>query len=272
MKRTLIHKSQFARTYLEESEICLRIVKKFPGHVLRSFNRPLYLGEGEVRLQSGREAVESEISCLRSLQKAVHIVTLVDVLEISDHSLELVFEFAGRPVLRWIGNGFERISDPRFLDVREILRQTLLGVSEIHSAGIVHKDLKEQNILANFKNDRFVIAICDFGSACFVDRDSPVIHDAQGTLEYTPPEILLHGKGDGFKRDLWSIGIFFFALLTLRLPWAQRTEAEIIATEISRPLDISDSAWELLHGLTTYDPNLRWSGHQALAARYFSDL
>jgi serine/threonine protein kinase len=260
-----------AKTYKHDKYV----IKKFPGHLMNKYATPVYLGEDQAKLISGREAVESEISKLRVLARAKNVVKLVDVRENSDHSIELVFESAGDPVLRWIGNRYfpiSRIKADKYLaaDTRNILRQILSGVSEIHQAGIVHKDLQPGNILAD---DRLQIAICDFGSAAIVDTIYPIIFDAKGTLEFTPPEILLHGKGDGFKRDTWSIGIVFFIFLTGRLPWFKRTESEIVEDEISRPQEVEDDqAWELLHGLTLHDVDKRWSVNEAISSKYLSSV
>lgn len=257
MTRTLIYESKHAMTYKEND----KVIKKF--HALDRVDRPVYHASGEVTLVSRREAAQSEIYILRTLGRANHVVKLLDVVEISDHTIELVFAYAGQPIMRWIGNRYEPISD---LPVAEVMRQTLAAVAELHDVGVVHKDLQPNNILAEITNDRLHIAICDFGSAVLVDKNSPIIYDAQGTLQFTPPEILLDGEGDGFKRDLYSVGILFFAILTLKLPFL--TEEEILTQEISRPGTISDSAWALLQGLTDKNAESRWTLEQARSSEY----
>ncbi len=273
--RILIYKSQFASTYRDDAAKVA--IKKFPGAFMHKYDRPLYLGSGDVRLLSGREAVEAEIAKLRLVAGGKHVVQLMDVVENPDFSIELVFAWAGQPVMTWDRKNklYEKMYD---FSVTDVLRQTLAGVNELHAVGIVHKDLQPHNVLVAFGPEiqpeahairgSLHIRICDLGSAVFVDKANPIIYDAQGTLHYTPPEILLHGECEGFKRDMWSVGILLFALLTCKLPFM--TESEILTEEIQRGEGMSDDAWEMIQGLTQRDVNKRWNVEQSIDARYIN--
>ena len=275
---TLLHRSPYAFTYVETYGGKAYAVKKFPVYTFGRFDRPLYLGDGDVRLRSGREAVDTEIAILTLLENAENVVKIdeVRVGKSEKYPIQIVFRWAGSSVLVWREERYYPSASllPMYTEseLRQIMRQLLTGVKAIHDAGVIHKDLKPENILIDRKNDRLGnLAICDFGSASFGDRKFPIIHDAQGTLEFTPPEILLHGTGDGVKRDAWSVGVVFFCLLTGRLPWAERTEAAILRTDIARPASATDEVWELLHGLTERDPSHRWSPSHALTSSFIQN-
>jgi serine/threonine protein kinase len=86
----------------------------------------------------------------------------------------------------------------------------------IHSKGILHRDVKPDNIIFNALG---YPKLTDFGVSCICEDSSLSCSYASGTLSYLAPEVLtsshVHGKGS----DYWSLGVVFYELLYLSKPW-----------------------------------------------------
>jgi len=90
----------------------------------------------------------------------------------------------------------------------------LRGLKYIHSAKILHRDLKPRNLLVNSNCD---LKICDFGLARAVVPDlkakTGVMTDYVATRWYRAPELLLSWKEYSNSVDVWSVGCIFAELL-----------------------------------------------------------
>ena len=117
-------------------------------------------------------------------------------------SLYLVMEFSG--------TNLDQVMKSLNLDdfqLCSILGQILQGLMFIHSAGIVHRDIKTHNILIN---DSGRLAIINFGLACKIEE---VSLGYVSTWWNTAPEILLSFQAD-MKVDIWSVGCVLAELMT----------------------------------------------------------
>ena len=85
--------------------------------------------------------------------------------------------------------------------------QVLDGLQHLHRKGVVHRDLKPQNLLVE-KSPYFKVVISDFGLAKIV-TDTTLLMTFCGSLKYTAPEVFrcLLGEGYGSSVDLWSLGV-----------------------------------------------------------------
>lgn len=109
--------------------------------------------------------------------------------------------------------------------VRRLAAQLLEGVAAIHAAGIVHGDLKSDNILVG---DDDHVTIIDFGLARMETESERAFGGRMlsGTPEYMAPEII---RGDAMTRaaDIYAVGIIVYEMLTGTTPFAGGTMAEI---------------------------------------------
>ena len=89
-------------------------------------------------------------------------------------------------------------------------RQLVYGIEYLHQIGICHRDLKPENILLDPNKDAI---IADFGFASWMP-DS-IYHNNCGSLHYAAPEILKSEPYNGKPADIWSLGVIFFAMITV---------------------------------------------------------
>ncbi|OUM51157.1 hypothetical protein BVG19_g244 [[Candida] boidinii] len=97
--------------------------------------------------------------------------------------------------------------------IQSFLYQILCGVLYIHSADVIHRDLKPGNILINSQG---VLKICDFGLARGINSDylkhnhkSSLITNYVATRWYRAPELMLCKRSYGKEVDMWAVGCIF---------------------------------------------------------------
>jgi eukaryotic-like serine/threonine-protein kinase len=114
------------------------------------------------------------------------------------------------------------------------LRQMLSGLATVHSAGVLHRDLKPMNILLR---DADNLVIGDFGISRFSESDSEHTTEAMllGTPAYMSPEQCMGQRVDE-RADLYSVGVIFYEMLAGRRPYLGRVVTEILKAHISAPI------------------------------------
>ncbi|MDM8532959.1 serine/threonine-protein kinase [Anaerolineales bacterium HSG25] len=101
-----------------------------------------------------------------------------------------------------------------------IFRQILAGLKNAHDQGVIHRDLKPQNILL-FDDDQ--VKIADFGLGKRINPDTFTMtltytHEVIGTLYYAPPEQMKGLQLADFRSDIFSLGKIFYLVLTGQSP------------------------------------------------------
>lgn len=124
-------------------------------------------------------------------------------------------------------------------DILRVLYEISLGMDHAHRQGVIHRDLKPDNILMT---DRQEVKITDFGLArtMYVDRGFTDTGEAVGTPYYMSPEQLRGEKVDG-RSDIYSFGIIAFEMVTGRRPFFDENYMELAKKHIYAPMpDIAD--------------------------------
>ena len=113
----------------------------------------------------------------------------------------------------------EYISKKGQIDWKEsvqIITQVLKALAHAHSRGVIHRDIKPQNIMITDDN---VVKVTDFGIARFFTNETQTMTDKTiGSVHYISPEQAKGLKTD-VKSDIYSVGIVLYEMLTNRLPF-----------------------------------------------------
>ena len=130
----------------------------------------------------------------------------------------------------------------------EIIRQVCLALDAAHSVGVIHRDLKPQNIMCD-KAGR--ILVMDFGLARSIESKGMTQTGAlMGTIEYMSPEQSM-GKQLDARSDLFAIGLIFYELLTNNSPYkADSAMGSLLLRNQQRAVPVSDSDASIPKGLS----------------------
>jgi serine/threonine-protein kinase len=117
-----------------------------------------------------------------------------------------------------------------------VLRQILLVLGPAHAMGVIHRDLKPDNIfIVPREGDPHFVKILDFGLA-YLAREPKLTEKGTilGTPEYMPPEIVV-GEPPGPTSDLYSLGCIGYAMVTGRPPFLASNYVRIMSMQVTEP-------------------------------------
>ena len=147
---------------------------------------------------------------------------------------------------------------------RILFRQLIQGIKYIHNKGIVHRDIKLENILLDLNN---IVKICDFGVGKITHKGQKLL-DQCGTPIYMAPEIIQGGGYEGFPVDIWSAGVALYIMLSGNIPFNRDKTHDLQSAIVNLPYksieDVSDSANDLLKNILEKDPVKRFTPDQIL--------
>jgi len=152
-----------------------------------------------------------------------------------------------------------------------IMHQLFEALVYLHSKGVVHRDLKLENLLLKQKGS-LEVKVADFGLSKLFGEGS-MAHTACGTPFYVSPEILLaEDEGYGAEVDMWASGILLYILLSGRLPFSGDSDEELFSNILECELEwktpqfdnVSDEAKDLISRLIIPDPEDRLTAEEAL--------
>ena len=142
------------------------------------------------------------------------------------------------------GELFDIISKKRNFSEKEaciIMEQLLSGICYSHKNGIVHRDLKSENILLEDKSRNLEIKIVDWGYATQM-KQRERLHEMDGISYYIAPEVL---EGDyDEKCDIWSCGVILYILLCGYAPFYGENDKEIYNQVLKGEYDFPKEEWQ----------------------------
>jgi serine/threonine-protein kinase len=188
--------------------------------------RPDLRGETHLRAWMLREA--------RAANRVdhAHIIDIHDIGETEEGELYLVMEYlVGTALSAELARGPLPIA--RGVD---ILEQMCAALARAHDLGVVHRDLKSDNILLTARGGRKdFVKILDFGLAA-IARDPRLAPKGAvfGTPEYMSPE-QARGEEATPQADLYALGVLFFEMLTGQLPFRSNDRETLLEMQRSQP-------------------------------------
>ncbi|KAI9337911.1 kinase-like domain-containing protein [Zopfochytrium polystomum] len=152
-----------------------------------------------------------------------------------------------------------------------VFRQLISVVAYLESVGVLHRDIKDENVLIN---DSFEIKLIDFGSASFVTPHKRGERMFLGTLQYAPPEILEGRCHQGAKCEVWSLACCLYIMLVGEAPFTSLNEVRLSPPRSprDRSIEFSPQCENLLAWMFEKDPARRPSISQVLFHPWLSGL
>ncbi|KAI0841701.1 Pkinase-domain-containing protein [Hypoxylon sp. FL0890] len=271
---------QFGTEYAIKEFSKLRLRKRVQSNLFKrpEGGRPRQLGPGRSLFSAHKKQlshheiaeakdalylIREEIAIMKKLNHP-NLVQLIEVLDDPENdSLYMVLEMCKKGVIMKVG--LDDQADP-YDDERCRLwfRDLILGIEYLHAQGVVHRDIKPDNLLLT-EDD--VLKIVDFGvSEIFEKPDSMMTSKSAGSPAFLPPELCQAGHGDvsGKAADVWSMGVSLYCLKYGRLPFKRDNILEmykaIRTEELQIPVDNEDPNFvDLITKILDKNPETRLS-------------
>jgi serine/threonine protein kinase/tetratricopeptide (TPR) repeat protein len=157
-------------------------------------------------------------------------VSIIDYGQANDGLLYLAMEYVKGPTLTQLLVNENPLAVDRVVD---ITMQSLAGIEEAHLAGVVHADLKADNIILDQRRAGIdLVKIVDFGIARLVTGTrEQEDRSISGTPEYMAPEVI-SGAPPSFASDIYAVGIILYELLAYKTPFFAGSTTEILANHL----------------------------------------
>ena len=190
----------------------------------------------------GGKKVPMELKLLLAVQSVEGVIKLLDFYERSD-SFIFVLE---RP--EKTKDLFDVITDRRCLEeslARNFFRQIVETVVACHDKGVIHRDIKDENILVDLVTGN--LKLIDFGSGALLKEEAYT--DFDGTRVYAPPEWLLAGRYEAGPAAVWSLGVLLYDMVTGDIPWEK--DVQIVASPLTFTRQLSPECRHLVTSCLT---------------------
>lgn len=173
----------------------------------------MYLVEYEGEIRAIKEVKREDDSYLTEIEilkkmKNDYVIKMIDY-EVSPSKIKIILEYGDVDLHFLIKNR---------LNVYQIVSfwyEMLKIVKTIHSAGIIHKDLKPQNFLLV----KGKLKLIDFGISLSTNETGLINYEIFGTINYMAPERLSMSEKFGKKSDVWSLGCILYEMIKLKPPF-----------------------------------------------------
>lgn len=247
----MIGEGSYGKVYLGHSVLCGKAV------AMKCYDK------SKIRAKSTTDRILQEVDILSNLDHD-GIIRMFEIFE-NKKFIFMVLEYVDcGDLLSWMRD-HGKFSEAAFLP---ILHQILEGLAYLHSRGILHRDVKLDNILLGSDGR---IRLCDFG----VSKKMPskgLVFEHIGTPAYIAPEIVVEKGYSGFKADVWSLGITCFIAMTGHIPFKGndigQLQNNILSNDLQFPRDckLSDRMRGVIAGMLEKNPRRRLGIAEVAAA------
>ncbi|XP_042535701.1 sperm motility kinase 4A-like [Dipodomys spectabilis] len=204
-------------------------------------------------------SVDTELDILKSVEHP-NIIKLYQVVE-AEQRVNLVMEYLEEGDL---ADYVYKVVRLREEEARLLFRQIVRAVNYCHDHGIVHRDIKAENILLDSQG---TAKLCDFGLSMRFQPQQE-LDGWCGTMAYCPPEMIKQQKYQGPKVDVWSLGILLYFMVMGDIPFDDRSwrvlKQQVLAGRCLIFKSFSTELQHILRYLMTPDPQKRPAVRQVL--------
>lgn len=186
---------------------------------------------GEMNNQSMYENTKREIAIMKRIDHP-NCIKLIEIIKSKKcDRFYLIEEYAdGGQIMDWDPQSRTfKYTDPNYqfseLSLKNVTRQILCGLYHLHTNGIVHRDIKPQNILISYK----IVKIADFGLANYLGEANTLLNENNGTYQFMAPEYFRKNERKiqqvkdmmqiMKEGDIWSLGVTLFCMIYGHLPF-----------------------------------------------------
>ncbi|MEI6804872.1 MAG: protein kinase, partial [Myxococcaceae bacterium] len=224
-----------------------------------------------------QEQAHREVDCLRRCNSFA--LTKLFESHVDQNWIIMVLQYSSAgDLLTEIENRNCKLSPFLESEANMLFLQLIFAIKHLHDRNIMHHDIKSSNVLLDING---LIRLGDFGFCEHYDRSisENVASTSRGTYSYAAPEVQNSNSYHRYskKADLFSLGVVFYEILALRIPFVtEDTQERIakIAREHYMPLseNITPDLRLVVRRLLSRDPNLRPDADEILAMPYFQSV
>jgi len=155
--------------------------------------------------------IENEVNLLRKMKDSENIVKLDDFLTDEQRNCYMIFELADYNLLKYMSVNGRFFSEEE--NVRGVFKKIVESVMDLHEKNIVHRDLKLENVFVfNSKGSSIRVKIGDLGLSTTSEKNQ-MLNKYCGSPLYSSPEVNKGIPYNGYKYDIWSLGIILYYLI-----------------------------------------------------------
>jgi len=202
----------------------------------------------------GGDNVPLEVALLQQVSDVPGVIRLLDYYDSMDRFYIVMEMFNGCDLFDFISKG-----GPLSEEVaKEMFGHIVDTVINCHERGVLHGDIKDENILIDLDTGR--VKLIDFGSGSFLHPGPYTQY--HGTRVYSPPEWISTGQYTAGTLTVWSLGVLLYDLLCGDIPF--ETDEEILTGSVVwyEALEVSEDAKRLVESCLQQDKEHRPSLHQ----------
>lgn len=196
-----------------------------------------------------------------------NIVEIYDVGEYQDHHYIVMEYIAGKTLKQVIRSRGPLVNE----EAVDIMKQLCSAVAEAHSRGIIHRDIKPQNVIVKADGS---LKILDFGIATALGSvQLTQANNVMGSVHYLAPE-LAKGEPASFQSDIYALGIVLYEMLSGDVPFKADQAVQVALKHMREPMPsvrainstVPQSLENIITRSTAKDPALRYPNAEQMLA------